>query len=168
MGLTTKLTINAIASLDTPLDLADSISNLNKTYLTSLLSGTAVGQADRVFHDQRTITASSAEDLDLAGALLDPVGGPFVLARIKGLVIQANAANVNNVVVGNTTNAISTLIGATHTITLRPGAVFAAFAGAADSTGYVVTAATADLLHVANGGSGTSVIYDVIIIGCSA
>ena len=41
-------------------------------------------------------------------------------------------------------------------------------AGQADSAGYAVTATTADLLHVANSSSGTSVTYDVIVIGTSA
>ena len=51
---------------------------------------------------------------------------------------------------------------------VRPGATFAVFAGQADSAGYAVTATTADLLHVANSSSGTSVTYDVIVIGTSA
>jgi len=61
-----------------------------------------------------------------------------------------------------------TLLGATHTLTLRPGAFVAVGTGAADATGYAVTATTADLLKIANSGAGTSVTYDIHIIGASA
>jgi len=40
-------------------------------------------------------------------------------------------------------------------------------AGAADATTYAVTAGTGDLLKVANSAGGTSVTYDIVIIGSS-
>lgn len=85
-------------------------------------------------------------------------------------MISAAAGNTNNVIVGGaSSNGFVTWVGAaTHTVTVRPGATLALFAGAADAVGYTVTAATGDLLHVANSGSGTTVIYDVIVLGCSA
>ena len=52
--------------------------------------------------------------------------------------------------------------------TIRPGGSLALIAGSGDATGYVVTAATADILRFTNGGAGSSVTYDVIIFGCSA
>jgi hypothetical protein len=39
---------------------------------------------------------------------------------------------------------------------------------APDATGYPVTAATGDLVTLTNSAAGTSVTYDVIIIGSSA
>mgnify|MGYP000184442162 CR=1 FL=1 len=40
-------------------------------------------------------------------------------------------------------------------------------AGAADATGYTVTATTADLLRIANSGAGTTVDYTIVVVGTS-
>lgn len=134
-----------------------------------LVDGTGAGAADLIYQDTNTLSASANTDLDLAGALANTIGGTSVFVRIKGLYIAAAAGNTNNVVVGNaTSNAWATLLGATHTITLRPGAWILLGTGAADTTGYAVTAGTGDLLRIANSGAGTSVTYDIIIIGASA
>lgn len=125
-------------------------------------------QADRLFTDNRTLSASASEDLDLAGVLTDAFGATLTFARIKGLVIKAATANTNNVIVGNAASNgfITWCGGATNTVTVRPGGVFALWAP--DATAYAVTAGTGDLLHIANSGAGTSVTYDVILIGASA
>lgn len=134
----------------------------------STADGTGAGQADRVFFDRRTLAASATEDLDLAGVLLDTYGAAITFARIKTLLIAADVGNTNNVIVGNAaTNGFISWVGAaTHTVTVRPGGVL--LLAASDTTAYSVTATTADLLHVANSGAGTSVTYDVVLIGASA
>jgi hypothetical protein len=150
------------------LDLATATFPLSfsRTYATS--NGTGLGQADRVFTDRRTLTASSTEDLDLAGVLLDAFGAAITFARIKTLAIAADAGNTNNVIVGNAaTNGFVSWVGAAaHTVTVRPGGVL--LVAASDATAYVVTAGTADLLHIANSAGGSSVTYDVVLIGASA
>ncbi|QDQ10275.1 hypothetical protein [Streptomyces spectabilis] len=65
-------------------------------------------------------------------------------------------------------NAWTTLLNATGTLTLRPGAGVGAMAGAADVTAYAAPAGTGDLLKAANSGAGTSVTYDVVIVAASA
>lgn len=134
-----------------------------------LTSGTGAGSADVLYSDTGTIAASSNTDVDLSGALANAIGGTSVFVRVKGLYVAASASNTNNVVVGNaTSNAWATLLGATHTITLRPGAWILLGTGVADATGYAVTAGTGDLLRIANSGGGTSVSYDLAVIGASA
>lgn len=167
LDLTAKVSVNAKWSA-VP-DLGNVLASLTKSYGATLTDGVLAGQANELYHKQRTLAASATEDLDLAGAaLLDPLGGTVTLARIKGLVVVAAATNTNNVVVGAAaTNPWVGLLGATHTVTLRPGAVFAAFAGITDPTGYVVIAGTGDLLKVANSGGTTSVTYDIIVYGCT-
>jgi hypothetical protein len=165
----TMLAVSAFAELSTAIDLGVSKAPQSLSRSMSLASGVAAGQADRVFSDRRTLAASATEDLDLAGALVDAFGATVTFARVKGLVIAAAAGNTNNVVLGNaTSNAWATLLGATSTVTLRPGAFLALGTGAADAVGYAVTAGTGDLLKVANSGAGSSVTYDVHIIGASA
>jgi hypothetical protein len=168
--LTTRLSITASAQQIAALDLASGSVQVAKPYTVNLTDGTAAGQANRIFHDTRTLAASANEDLDLAGVLTDAFGASLTFARIKGLIVAASAANANNVIVGGAaSNQFVSWVGAgTHTLTVRPGGVLALMAGAADATGYAVTAGTGDLLRIANSGAGTSVSYDVILVGCSS
>lgn len=169
MALTSRISV-ALNGLQTATpDLSAATSNVGVERTYSFLNGTLAGQADRVWKDSGTIGASSNTDIDLAGSLTDDFGGTVAFARIKALVIAAAAGNTNNVVVGAAaSNPWTTLLGSTHTITLRPGAWIALGAGTADLTGYAVTAGTGDVLRLANSGAGTGVNYDIAIIGCSA
>ncbi len=136
----------------------------------TLADGTGVGAANVMFAGQRTLAASTTEDLDLNGtALQDVLGVNVGLLRVKALYVAAAAGNTNNVVVGAAaTNPWATLLNATGTVTLRPGAKLLVTAGAADATTWAVTAGTGDLLKIANSGAGTSVTYDIIVIGANA
>jgi hypothetical protein len=166
MPLNTTLLLDFDATYTSPLDLSTTVNTLGFTRQFNLATGTGAGQADKIWHDERTLNASASEDLDLAGSLVDAFGVTLTFARVKGVVVYANPANTNNVVVGNVTNGIVGWFGAaTHTISVRPGGVFCIFA--TDATAYAVTSGTADLLHVANSGAGTSVTYDVVIVGSS-
>lgn len=168
MPLSSALAMSASGTLSTVLDLGTASFPMGLSSAVSLSTGTTAGKADKAFSDTRTLAASATEDLDLAGVLLDAFGVAITFARIKGLIIKASAANVNNVVVGAATAPWITLLNSTGTITLRPGASFCAMAGVADATAYGVTATTADILKVANSGAGTSVSYSICIIGASA
>lgn len=132
-----------------------------------LTDGTGAGQADLLFADTRVLTASTSEDLDLAGVLTDIFGNTVTAVRIKAILIQAAAANTTDVIVGAGTNAWETLLNDTGTLTLPPGAAFLATAGVADATGWTVTAGTGDILQVEETG-GEDVTYNILVIGASA
>lgn len=170
MALNAQLAVTASALLTAVQDLGNSQNSASRNYTVNLASGTAAGQADRVFHDQRTLAASATEDLDLAGVLLDPLGATLTFARIKGIVVAAAAGNVNDVLVGGAaaTQFLAPFGTATDKVRVRPGGVFALFAGQADAIGYVVGAGTADFLRIGNSAAGTAVNYDIILIGASA
>jgi hypothetical protein len=164
----TRYSVYVAGDLTTALDLATAITQLNLVRGQGLDSGTGANQADRIFHDNDTIAPSGTKDWDLAGVLLDPYGATITFARIKGIVIAAAAANINNLIVGNAAaNGFLNWVGAaTHVVNVRPGGIFALFAP--DATAYAVTAATADILRITNSGAGTSVVYDIVLIGASA
>lgn len=171
MAFSSLVALNVQGSASSALDLETVSRALSKSYSVSLGSGTGAGQADKYFSDTRTLSASATEDLDLNGtALQDGFGANVGLARVKAIIISAAAANTNNVVVSRpASNGLATVFSAaSDAISIRPGGFFALAAGLADATGYVVTAATGDLLTITNSGSGTSVTYDVVIIGASA
>ena len=163
----TTLSVNFFATLNNQLDLQLASSPITYAQSLGFSTGVGINQADKLFSDHRTIAPSANDDLDIAGVLIDPLGATITMARIKGLIVKAAAANTNNVVMGLGSNPITTILGGTTpTLTIRPGGVFALFAP--DAVAYVVTAATADILRFANSGAGTSVDYDIIIIGASA
>src|SRR5882724_12080509 len=70
-----------------------SVANINMT------SGTATGQADRIWSAAgRSIAPSATDSLDLNGAaLLDPGGVAVVFVKLKGIRVIAAASNVNDV-----------------------------------------------------------------------
>lgn len=164
---TASLSVAVNATQTNALDLTTGTFPTTVRKIMSLTGGTGAGKADKMWSDRRTLAASGTEDLDLAGVLTDITGAAITFARIKGLYIAADAANTNNVVVGAGTAPWIGLLGATHTVTLRPGAFFAVGTGAADATGYVVTPTTADILKITNSAGTTGVNYDVVIIGTS-
>lgn len=169
MSLTSRVMVELTGSLTTALDFSTPSSPVDIRQQIDLATGTGAGQADKLWTDQRTLTASSTEDLDLAGVLVDAFGATITLARVKAILVRAAATNTNNVIVGGASaTQWAALLGTTGTVTLRPGALFVAAAGVADATGYVTAAGATDLLKVANSGSGTSVVYDIAVIGCSA
>src|SRR5690349_14906604 len=51
------------------------VVDLSRTADIMLDAGTGNNQANTMFADTRTLTASSSENLDLAGGLTDPLGG---------------------------------------------------------------------------------------------
>lgn len=169
MPLTSSLGISVTSELTQAAGLGTGSVKSNLTGSVSLASGTGAGKADKVYQGRRTLAASASEDLDLVGVLLDAFGAATTFVRVKGLFVKAAAANTNNVVIGAaTSNQWATLLNTTGTLTLRPGSSLAVAAGAADATGYAVTASTGDLLKVANSGAGSTVSYDICIIGASA
>jgi hypothetical protein len=139
----------------------------------SLTDGVAADQADRFYYAERTVLTAANDDLDLAaGNLLDPFGAVLTFAKIKTLLIinapKVGAANTTNLTIGGGTNPVTGLLGGT-TPTLgpmKPGEVLmrhsSALAGLCS-----VTAATADILRIANS-AGASATYQIAIIGTSA
>lgn len=167
MALTTKIVTQVIATLTSPKDLSTPTDALDYTQRITLTSGTGLGAADLLWHDQRTLVASANEDIDLAGVLVGTLGGTLTFARIKGLIVAAASGNVNNVNVARpAANGVPLFLAASDGLVVRPGGLVAWFAP--DATGVAVTAGTGDLLNIANGGAGSSVVYDIVVIGASA
>jgi hypothetical protein len=129
-----------------------------------LNDGNGANQAQKMYASTRTIVASGTDDLDLAGGLTDALGQLIIFATVKAIFVKASTANANNVVIGAA--AANQFVGpfgaATHTIAVRPGGRELSIAPA---TGWTVVAGTGDIFRIANSGAGTSVEYDIVIIG---
>jgi hypothetical protein len=168
MPATATLSASIVGLLSGTVDIGSVEHSLSYGPTIPFSDGTGANQINRIWADTRTLAASGTEDLDLAGSLVDAIGQSITFARVKAILIRPSAANTNNVIVGGASaNQFLTWVGgATHTVTVRPGGLFAI--GAPDATAYAVTAGTGDLLRIANSSSGTSVTYDIVILGATA
>jgi len=166
MGLQATIFSGISASQTGPTDLASGSAAVNVPVSLALANGTGTNQVDRMFSDQRTLTASTSEDLDLAGILTDAFGVTITFVKVKAIWIKASSANTNNVVVGAASSADFVGPWSTDgTTSIPPGGSMLV---SAPVSGWTVTATTADILKIANSSSGTSVIYNLVIIGTSA
>ena len=167
MTLATTIAIKVIATQVSSADLADATFPLNYSDSTSMATGTGASQSDLLFTDQRTIAASSTEDLDLSGSLSDAFGNTLAFVKVKAITVKAASANTNNVTVSpaSANGFLGPFADASDLLAIPPGGFITL---TAPVSGWTVTASTGDLLTIANSGAGTEVVYDVIIIGTSA
>lgn len=166
MSLSTNVKLDLVASEQSVLDLVTATAPHTIAKRITMATGTGSGLADMAWSDTRTITASSSENLDLAGSLVGALGNTLTFVKLKALYIAASSANTNNVrLTRPASNGVPLFLAASDGLDILPGGVFL---WVAPGAGVTVTASTGDLLTVANSSSGTSVIYDVVIIGTSA
>lgn len=165
VSLTARVNLSVVAELANSLDVGNVAYPVSWGANYALTDGAGANQANRIFTDTRTLSASATEDLDLAGVLTDALGNTLTFDKIKALIVRADAANTNDVLVGGAATAqASAFFGdVTDAVKVKPGGTVAFIAP--DATGYDITATTADLLKVANSAGGTGVTYTIIIIG---
>lgn len=169
MATTLRTVVEAkiTATYKNVLDLSSPTDLLTEAIRIELGNGTGANLADLMFHDQRTLAASASEDLDLAGVLASPFGATLTFVELRAVLIKAASTNTNNVrVTRPASNGVPLFLAASDGIDVPPGGCFLWTCGADGKV--TVTAGTGDLLTVANSSSGSSVVYDVVIIGTSA
>ncbi len=139
--------------------------------LIQLANGTGANQADIIWLDERSVNASSNDDIDLAGALTDALGATVAAAELVALVIVNKAkdgtANTTTLTLGQgASNPVVLMGGTSPTLALRPGA--ALFLVAPDASGLAsVAAGSADTLRIANS-SGATAKYQIGVLARSA
>jgi hypothetical protein len=169
MPLSTQALLSVTAFLsNTSADLAVPSASFDFSSQVNLTNGTGLGAADRVYVDSNTLAASGTTDIDLAGSLTDALGAALTFVRVKGIFLRASSGNTNNVALGGAaaTQFVGPFGAGTHTFAVKPGGFLATIAP--DATGWTVGAGASDLLRVANSGAGSTVSYDLMIIGASA
>ena len=111
-----------------------------------------------------TLAASANEDIDLAGALSSAFGATITAAELVALYVGAAEGNTNDVnVTRPAANGVPLFLAAGDGVGVKPGN-FHLFV---DEAGTAVTAATGDLINIANSGAGTGVTYDIVVIARS-
>ncbi|WP_068925032.1 hypothetical protein [Planobispora rosea] len=167
MAFSARALLQLTADLTSPLDLVTGSAPLSFARQVNFSDGAGLNAANRIWSDERTLAASATENLDFAGSLTDAFGATITLARVKALIVAASSANSNNVVVGGGSNPFTNWVsGTTPAVIVRPGGLLALVAP--DATGYAVTAGTGDQLQMANSGAGSSVTYQIVVIGAAS
>jgi hypothetical protein len=167
MALTTRVDLRLTRTLTNALDLETPTSASTYTALIDMATGTGAGLADMTWSDQRTLSASATEDLDLAAALTGPLGTTLTFARVKAVLVKAASGNTNDVQITRpASNGVPLFLAASDGIAVKPGGLFLWVAP--NAAGVAVTAGTGDLITVTNSAGSTSVTYDVIVVGASA
>lgn len=162
--LATNLSVSVQGNYAKAFDLQNAGCNLQHAVAEAMATGVGAAQADLIFHDTRTATATP-DNLDLAAALTDVFSDSLTFARVKLIFIHNKSLTDDLKVGGHASAALDTLFNATtDEIIIKPGGILLVYAPGA--TAYVVTATTADMLTVDPGAA--TIIYDVIIIGASA
>lgn len=166
MALDTRVDFKVASTFTNARDLSSTVDKLELAYLKSLTNGTGSGQSDLIFHDQRTINASATDSLDLAGSLTNAVGATLTFAKLKLLYVRAASTNTNNVnVTRPASNGVPLFLAAGDGVPVLPDG---ALLWVAPGAGVTVTAGTGDLIDLVNSGAGTSVVYEIVLIGTSA
>lgn len=164
---TTQIVLKLLGRLKNPTDLSLNggvIDELLKDYTKTFGDGTGANQAKDWFHDQRTLTASATENLDLAAGLTDPFGASITFTKVRAIIVVAAVGNTNDVQVTRpAANGVPIFLAAGDGVPVVPGGVFIFIAP--NANGIAVTAGTGDLLTFTNSAGGTSVTYDVFILG---
>ncbi len=131
----------------------------------SLAYGTGSGQANWVYYASRTVSATTADNLDLSGSLTDGLGNTISATKLKLLVVAVSAPDGTKTIrvgprgVANTFQGPWGGTGATvYTDVTRWGVWYEPTAG------WTITNSTADILGLFNPSAG-SVTYSILMAG---
>ena len=160
---TFELQLNFV-HVDTNNVLSSARQRVGSILTQAITAGTNANQMNLFFQDQRSLTNSEMEELDLSGVLIDSFGATQNFAEVRMLIIDASILNSNTLTVGNasTNEWFSWAGGTNHTQKVRPGGSLILWAPGAN--GFVVTNAASDLLGILND-SSFAASYNIYIAG---
>lgn len=141
-------------------------NNLAISVNDTMSTGTSANQSDLRYHARVTLATGNTDSYDLAGVLADVFGATLTFVEITMIYIQNLTTSTGAVlnVGGNANPLVNWVANGSDIVNVGPSGVFMLYSPV---DGYAVTAATGDVLDVANA-SGTSITYDIVITGRSA
>ena len=175
-NLSARLSVALSATAQKAIDLATPEAKVGMKRVIDLAFGAGAGQADLIWWDRRTVAKDTADDLDLAGALVDAFGETLSFANIKAIVlinrsdeaIGDHEATDAEIQVGGAAAAEfqGPFADASDAIVVPAGGAFAILS--ADADGWAVTATTHDILGITNLDADDEAVCDVVLVGESA
>ena len=159
---TIELKVNATQQNTVDLNIVKDV--VGESWSMALTNGVGANKAENMFHDKRTIAASGTESLDVSGGISNQFGTSLAFTKIKLIAIRALAANTNDLGIARpAVNGLPFMAAASDKTVRKPGGVFLHTDPSA--AGIPVTAGTGDLIEITNEAGGTTVDYEIIIIG---
>jgi hypothetical protein len=152
------------------LDLSTVTDAARLEFSRGMADGLGADQADKVWHDARSVASGANDDLDLTALAVGLFGGSVTIAfaKVKALLIVnlSTTAGEELVLDGTAPNAfLGPLAGAAGKIEIGPdSALFLS----SKKDGWTVTAGTGDVVRVRNPASAAPVNYKIVIVGTSA
>lgn len=179
VALTATFEVKGQGNYTNPLDLstpsdrlligAGNFDAISDTFSTG--TGATAGAADLWFHDERTLNATSTDNIDLAGSLTNPItGAAITFNRIKLILIDldAPAAGVFLQVGPAVTGASNPWIGPWKQVADNYIVVWDTLYMSNRTTGWgTITAGSADTLCIYNS-TASSIVYRILLVGASA
>lgn len=159
--LTSSVQFTAKSSHEAVVGLSTAVDNVSYNVNRSFANGTGTAQCDLVYHGQRTLSSAASESLDLAGGLTDAFGTAITFGHVKVLVIENTSASMTLTLGGDASAPWEAW--ASGTTVIPPSGVFVT---SSPTSGFEVTATTADLLKILNG-TGSSTTYKIWVVGTS-
>jgi hypothetical protein len=144
-------------------DLGTGAYTLSRVLAIALANGTSTGQANAMVSDRRTLSAGASETLDFSPSTLAGMFNTPTFTAIKALAVLAASSNSNDVWVTRPTNGIPIFAASGDRVAIPAGGALAL--AWPSNAGIVVTAGTGDLLDIGNSGGGSSVTYDLVVLG---
>lgn len=166
--LTSTVKMSVVAKLhNDSVDIGQADYNVSEMVSKVFGNGATTGLANALWTDERTISISSDDDIDFAGGVVDAFGTTLTFTAIKAILIEADATNTVSLIMGgDTTTNIANLFGTdTDTLLIKPGASLCLLH---PTTGYTVTATTADKLRFTNSSGAATQKYKISVIGVKA
>ena len=161
---TLKFVLDTIFTDD--LDLTDPRDTLSANWNDTLANGTAINEADVIWHDRRT-AAGAPDDIDLVGnaAFVDAFGNTITFAKIKGIFIHnRNTTAGHNLAIGGDVAPFANWVSdaASDIVNVGPNGKLLLWS---PIDGYAC-AGGSDILQIDPGAD--TIIYDIVLIGTSA
>ncbi len=152
------------------LDLSTVVDSSKLEFSASLADGTGADQADKVWHDERTIAAASNDELDL-NMLTTTIFGSTVtinLAKVKAILVVNLSTNAGDEleVGGAATNPFTGPFNGVASAVVEVGPDSALLL-CNKKDGWPVTNGSSDTLRIRNP-NAAAVSYRIVIVGTSA
>ncbi len=152
------------------LDLS-TVSDASKLdYNQTLADGVAVDQADKVWHDQRSVAAGANDDLDLTALASSLFGGSLSLslAKLKALLLVNTSTTAGDKLRldSSVANACTGPFGGSTTSKIEIGADSALLL-TSKKDGWTVTGGSGDIVRVNNPGAN-AISYKIVLVGTSS
>lgn len=164
MSITATVKASIAGRLTSAKDGGNAIFDFSEIFSKAFTNGTAADQVNGEYLDDFSIALSSSMTIDLAGSLTDQHGNALVFTAIKAILLIADAANTNNIIIGNVINGFVGPFGAaTESLSIPPGGCLLLCNPSA--AGWPVTGGTIDLIKLANSGAGSAVAGTILILG---